>query len=176
MLAWTLASARSSWWAMFYVYVPIFAVTSGLGAETGGMVASIGTAWVCMVPVWGWAGRRFGLRWLLLTGYAISGALSVGAAFSFAAPWVGALLLVMAAMGASLVDGAGNLLFLRAVHAHERAEMTTVFQSFRDVSQLAPPAVCAVLLSLFALPAVFVAGGAVMLTSAALCRHIPRRL
>ena len=176
LLAWTLASARSSWWAMFYVYVPIFAVTSGLGAETGGMVASIGTAWVCMVPLWGWAGRRFGLRVLLLTGYAIAGGFSIGAAFSFGVPWLGAVLLVMAAMGASLVDGAGNLLFLRAVHTYERAEMTTVFASFRDVSQLLPPAVCAVILSLFALPAVFVAGGLVMLASSALCSRIPRRL
>ena len=41
------------------------------------------------------------------------------------------------------------LLFLRAVHPHDRAEMTTVFVSFRDVTQVAPPAICAVLLALF---------------------------
>src|ERR1051326_949988 len=34
-LAWTLAAARSSWWNLFYIYTPIFAVTSGLGAEIG---------------------------------------------------------------------------------------------------------------------------------------------
>jgi hypothetical protein len=34
-LAWTLAASRSSWWSMFYVYAPIFAVTAGLGLDLG---------------------------------------------------------------------------------------------------------------------------------------------
>ncbi|HEX5326181.1 MAG TPA: MFS transporter [Acetobacteraceae bacterium] len=175
-LAWTLAAARSSWWSMFYVYAPIFAVTSGLGAETGGIIASIGTGWIWLVPLWGWAGRRYGLRRLLQAGYAVAGVLSILAASAFGLPWLGATLLVLAALGTETIDGAGNLLFLRAVHAHERSEMTTVFVSFRDVAQLGPPAVCSVLLSLFSLPSVFIAGGAMMLASAALSRHIPRRL
>jgi hypothetical protein len=43
---------------MFYVYAPIFAVTSGLAAEAGGIVASIGTGWIWLVPFWGWVGNR----------------------------------------------------------------------------------------------------------------------
>ena len=176
VLAWTLASTRSCWWSMFYVYVPIFAVTSGLGAEAGGIIASVGTAWVWMVPFWGWFGRRFGLRRLLLIGYSIAAGFTLCAAVSFATPWLGAVLLIVAAFGAGAIDGAGNLLFLRAVRTHERAAMTTVFASFRDVAQLGPPAVCSVLLTLFSLPSVFVASGAMMLGSAALTRCIPRRL
>jgi MFS family permease len=175
-LAWTLAAARSSWWSMFYVYAPIFAVTSGLGAEAGGIIASIGTGWIWLVPFWGWVGRRFGLRTLLQVGYAVAGVLSLCAALTFGTPWLGATLLVLAALGTEIIDGAGNLLFLRAVHVHERAEMTTVFVSFRDVAQLGPPAVCSVLLSLFSLPSVFIAGGLVMLACSSLSRRIPRRL
>ena len=85
--------------------------------------------------------------------------LSVCAALAFHLPWLGATLLVLAAFGTEMIDGAGNLLFLRAVHAYERSEMTTVFVSYRDVAQLGPPVVCSVLLSLFSLPSVFVAGG-----------------
>ncbi len=175
-LAWTLASTRSAWWSLFYVYTPIFAVTSGLGAETGGVIVSIGTGWIWLVPLWGWLGRRYGLRRLLIAGYAAAGALSVCAALTFHLPWLGATMLLLAALGTETIDGAGNLLFLRAVHAYERSEMTTVFVSFRDVAQLGPPIVCSALLSLFSLPSVFVAGGAMMLASAALSRHIPRRL
>jgi hypothetical protein len=54
--------------------------------------------------------------------------------------------------------------------------MTTVFVSYRDVAQFGPPVVFSVLLSVFSLPSVFVAGGAMMLVAAALARHIPRRL
>jgi MFS transporter, ACDE family, multidrug resistance protein len=175
-LAWTLAAARSSWWSMFYIYTPIFAVTAGLGAEAGGAITSIGTAWIWLVPVWGWVGRRFGLRRLLQAGYAAAGFLSFLAALSFGTPLLGATMLVLAALGTETIDGAGNLLFLRAVHPYERPEMTTVFVSFRDVAQLGPPVVCSLLLSLFSLPSVFAAAGAMMLASSALSRRIPRRL
>ena len=176
VLAWALAAARSSWWSMFYVYTPIYAVTSGLGAETGGIIVSIGTGWIWLVPLWGWAGRRFGLRRLLQYGYAAAGVLSIGMAFAFGLPWLGATILALAALGTETIDGAGNLLFLRAVHMYERAEMTTVFVSYRDVAQLGPPAVCSVLLSLFSLPSVFVAAGVMMLAAAGLSGSIPRRL
>ncbi len=175
-LAWTLAAARSSWWSLFYVYTPIFAVTAGLGAQAGGLVVSIGTGWIWLVPFWGWVGRRYGLRRLLQAGYAAAGMLSITAALAFGVPWLGATLLALAALGTETIDGAGNLLFLRAVHAYERAEMTTVFVSFRDVSQVGPPMVCSLLLTVFPLSSVFVAGGAMMLASAKLAGHVPRRL
>jgi MFS family permease len=176
LLAWTLASARSSWWSMFFVYAPILAVTSGLSPETGGLVVSIGTGWTWIVPLWGWVGRRFGLRALMRTGYAAAGACSIAAALAAGQPWLGALFLIAAAFSAGALDGAGNLLFLRAVHPYERAEMTTVFASFRDVTQVVPPATCSLLLAFFALPSVFVASGVMMLAAAALASRIPRRL
>jgi MFS family permease len=175
-LAWGLASARSAWWSTFYIYAPIFAVVSGLGAEAGGAIASIGTAWIFLVPLWGWVGRRYGLRRLLATGYAAAGLMSVVTATAFHLPSVGAASLVLAGFGAEMIDGAGNLLFLRAVHPYERSEMTTVFVSYRDVAQLGSPTVCAILLSVFALPSVFAASGIMMIASAALAHYIPRRL
>jgi MFS family permease len=175
-LAWGLASARSAWWSTFYIYAPIFAVVSGLGAEAGGAIASIGTAWIFLVPLWGWVGRRYGLRRLLATGYAAAGLMSVVTATAFHLPLVGAASLVLAGFGAEIIDGAGNLLFLRAVHPYERSEMTTVFVSYRDVAQLGSPTVCAILLSVFALPSVFAASGVMMIASAALAHYIPRRL
>ncbi len=175
-LAWTLATTRSAWWNMLYVYAPIFAVTSGLGAETGGVIVSIGTGWMWLVPLWGWVGRRYGLRRLLRAGYAVTGILTIAAALTFHVPWLGAAMLVLASFGTETIDGAGNLLFLRAVHAHERSEMTTVFVSYRDAAQLGPPIVCAALLSVFPLSSVFVAGGVMMLGSARLARHISPRL
>ncbi len=176
LLAWTLASVRSSWWSMFFVYAPILAVTSGLSPETGGLVVSIGTAWTWLVPLWGWTGRRFGLRALMRVGYAGAGILSIAAATTASQPGWGAFFLVMAACSAGALDGAGNLLFLRAVHPYERAEMTTVFASYRDVTQVAPPIICSILLAFFALPSVFIASGSAMLASAALATRIPRRL
>ena len=128
------------------------------------------------VPLWGWIGRKYGLRRLLAVGYAAGGVLSLVAAMLIQHPWLCAAVLVLATLGTEMIDGAGNLLFLRAVHPYERAEMTTVFVTYRDFAQLAPPGVFSVLLSLFSLSSVFVAGGAMMIATAVLARFIPRRL
>ena len=54
--------------------------------------------------------------------------------------------------------------------------MTAVFATYRDASQLAPPGLFALLLRIFELPAVFVAGGLGMLVLAHFARDLPKRL
>jgi ACDE family multidrug resistance protein len=175
-LAWVLSVARSAWWGLFQIYTPIFAVEAGLGDEIGGALVSLGLGWIWMVPLWGWMGRRFGQRRLLRAGYAIGGILTIAAALMLGNSWFGAAILVGAAFAVESIDGAGNTLFLRAVHPHERGTMTAIFITYRDVAQLAPPAVFAALLVVFKLPAVFVGGGVMILGSAILTRYIPRRV
>ena len=174
-LGWALAVGRSAWWSMFQVYAPIYAIEAGLGAEVGGAMVSVGVGFMWFVPLWGWLGRRYGLRRLLVAGYGTTAVVTVIAAAFMGIPVAGAALLVLAAFCAEILDGAGNSLYLRAVHPFERSEMTAVFVSYRDFSQFAPPAVFSVVLSIFQLPAVFVAGGIMMLGMAGLCRYIPRR-
>lgn len=174
-LAWFLAAGRSSWWGIFQVYAPIYAIQSGLGGEVGGAIVSIGIGWMWFVPFWGWLGRRYGLRRLLVWGYALGGLSTIGAALVMGSAVLGATALLVAAFAVESIDGAGNSLYLRAVHPFERSEMTAVFVSYRDASQFVPPAVCSALLAAFDLPAVFVAGGIMMLGMAGLSRYIPKR-
>lgn len=175
-LAWILAMGRSSWWAMYFVYAPIYVVKAGYGEELGGAIVSLACGSLFIVPLWGWLGRRYGLRRLLIAGYLGSGLASLAVALMASLPDLAVAILLAAAFATGVVDGAGNLPFLRAVHPTERPEMTSVFMTFRDVSQLAPPGVFALLLQVFALPAVFAAAGAGMLGLSTLARHIPRRL
>jgi hypothetical protein len=100
----------------------------------------------------------------------------VAIALAGGVPWMVAAVLVAAAITTGAIDGAGNVPFLRAVHPMERAEMTTVFATYRDVAQLAPPGVFALLLKVFHLPAVFVAGGLGMLAVSYFARYLPRRM
>jgi MFS transporter, ACDE family, multidrug resistance protein len=176
-LAWALAAGRSGWWGMFFVYAPILAVTSGLGEEAGGAIVSIGTGWIWLVPLWGILAQRIGVRRLMTAGFAAAGLLSIAAAATVGGHgWIAPALLLMAGLGTGTLDGVGNLLFLRAVHPYERAEMTTVFISYRDVAQLAPPGLFSVLLVFLPLASVFAVSGAAMLALGALTRYIPRRL
>jgi MFS family permease len=173
-LAWGLAIGRSAWWSMYFVYAPIYVVDSGLGEIWAGTIVSLGTASFFLVPLWNRIGRRYGLRMLLTGGYLGAGGFTLTVALLEGQAGVATLLLGAVAAGA--IDAAGNVPFLRAVHPHERPEMTTVYNTFRGVSQTAPPGVFAVLLKVFELPAIFLAGGAAMAGLAWFCRYLPRRL
>ncbi len=175
-LAWLLAFGRAAWWAMFFVYAPIFAVKAGLDQVTAGAIVSVASGALFIVPLWGWLGRRYGLRRLLVAAFAASGLVTVAVALTGGLPWLAALGLVAAAITTGAIDGAGNVPFLRAVHPMERAEMTTVFATYRDVAQLVPPGVFALVLKAFHLPAVFVASGLAMLAVACFARYLPRRM
>ncbi len=175
-LAWLLAFGRSAWWGMFFVYAPIYFVSEGVDEVTTGALISLGSASVLIVPLWGWVARRIGMQKLLIVGYLASGVTTLAVAMTAGVPWVGVAVLVLAAFGTGIVDGAGNTPFLRAVRPLERAEMTTVFATYRDAAQLAPPGIFALLLRSFELPVVFLTAGAGMLVLSWYSRYLPRRL
>ena len=175
-LAWLLAVGRAGWWGMFFIYAPIYAVTSGLGADVGGLIVSAGSASILAVPFWGWVGRRFGIRRLLVGGYAAAGLLTMAMGAAAGIPWLGVAILVIACFGTCSIDAAGNVPFLRAVRPRERPEMTTVYASYRDVSRLSIPGISSLVLQVFALPAVFFTSGLIMLVMVHFARYIPRRL
>lgn len=175
-LAYGLALARSCWWTMFVIYAPIYAAQSGLGELTGAAIVSIGTAWTLSVPFWGWIARRYGVRRLMFWGFSFSSLLSFVVYLVIDRPGIASVLLVLCALGATMLDGVGNVLFFRAVRAGERSEMTAVFVTYRDTGLLLTPGLFAVLLSYFALPVVFSTAAGWMIVAAWFCRYIPRRL
>ena len=176
-LAWILSFGRAGWWTMFFIYVPIYCVQTGLGAELGGVILLLAALAMLLVPIWGRLAQRIGVRWLLWLGYLITGVttLAVAAVAAVASPWFGVGLLLAASVSASLLDAVGNALFLRAARPLERAEMASVFLTYRETAQLIPPGILAGLLGFFALPVVFVASGCGMVALTWLTRHIPRR-
>ena len=175
-LAWSLALGRNVWWVMFFIYTPIYTVTSGLGALVGGLAVSIGTGFLFLMPLLGWCTRRFGLRRVFIAGFLCGGAPTLAVALVTGDPWLGVALLICAALGMTAVDAGGNVLFLRAAHPAERPEMTTVFGTYRDVADLVTPGIFAILLKVFPFASVFAATGSAMFGFAYLSRWINRRL
>lgn len=175
-LAWILSVVRAGWWGLFYIYGPIYFVSSGLSAETSGIISSVGSAGMLTVIFWGWIGRRIGLRKLLMLGYGVAGTLTLLVSATTGFPWIGAALLITAAAGTSIIDSSGNVPFLRSVRPSERSEMTTVYATYRDASRLSFPALYSLLLLVFPLPVVFLAGGSVMLALSQCARKLPRSL
>jgi MFS family permease len=175
-LAWLIAFGRHGWWAMFFVYMPMFMVTGGEGALAGALVLSCGNLMQLTSPFFGWLGRRLGLRPVLGGAFVLCGLSTLGAGLAGANPVLAAALLVLAAAGAAGLDALGDVPFLRAVHPHERPEMAGVFSTHWQMAGLVPPAIYSIVLSVFDLPAVFVVSGLSLLGFAGLTRYIPRRM
>jgi MFS family permease len=178
VLSWLLALGRNGWWVMNFIYTPIFVTSAGYRPEIGGALMSLGLAPMLLVRVYGRIGQRIGIRNLLSFGYGLTGVCSIAAAIAAAAgaPLLCMAMLWLAAFSATVIDGAGNVPFLRAVHHYERAEMTSVFMTFRQVGSIAVPGTLAVVLWVLPLWGVFAAGGLMTIGMAGLSRYLPKRL
>ncbi len=176
-LAWLLAAIRASWWCIYIVYTPIFAVSHGLGGSMGGLIISIGSALLVLAPFWRWVAQRTGIRRLLLGAYAASGIGTIATGLlSGASVEASVAMLLFAAFAMSAIDAMGNVPFLRAVRPHQRMALTPIYNTYRDVAQVAPAGIIAILLMVLPLSSVFVTAGALTVLASSLCHYLPRRL
>ena len=175
-LAYLLCAVRSGWWTMYFIYVPIFCVTAGLGETMGGALVSLAVSFVMTTPLLRSTIQRYGIRKVLWVGYAGAGAVTIGIGAFIGIPNVAVILILIAALFAVLCDSIGNTLFYRAVRFYERSAMATVFMSYRPISALAFPGVYSGVLAIFPLPAVFLLTGASMLATSLMTRFIPARM
>jgi len=128
--------------------------------------------------VWGRIGEKVGVRRLATFGFFAGASCLFVAGYSGAeAALVSAGLLLLAAFFVVPLDAVGSVPFYRAVHPHERPEMTAVYRTYLDVGELIPPLAYGLLLGFFGFGAVFVAlGGLMALCGAITWHYVPRRL
>jgi MFS family permease len=162
---------------MFIVYTPIFAVGYGLGASAGGLMISIGSVLLVLAPFWRRVADRTGIRRLLLGAYAVGGVGTMATGF-LADVSIGAsiAMLLFSAFCMSAIDAMGNVPFLRAVRPHQRTALTPIYNTYRDMAQLAPAGLFAILLMVLPLWSVFVMAGAFTVLASGFCIYLPRRL
>jgi predicted MFS family arabinose efflux permease len=175
-LGWFIPFSRSCWWSMFFVYPQIYMVQSGKGELAAAIVLSLGNAVLFGVAFIGKLAQRRGIRPLIIAAFIGSGCLTVAAGFTYDWPWLTAGLLLLGALCVMMLDGLGNIPFLRAVRPLERPQMATVFRTYIDLSDLLPSALYSVLLSYFDIRSVFFACGLWMLIAAFVSRHLPRSM
>lgn len=175
LLAWLISFCRYAWWAMFMIYVPIYAVQSGLGEMAGGLIVSLGAGFTFLMPLWGWYARAVGMRRVLVGGYLAAGLVTLLVATVSSQPWLAAALLVVSALFMVTIDAVGNMPFMLAVRPRERAEMTTVYATYRDMGEIVPPGLFSLLLQSFTLPVVFVVTGLATVLMGHYCRRMHPR-
>ena len=171
-LAWFIAFARSSFWMTFFVYTPILMVATGKGQEAGALVISAGNAVLVLTLVWQRVATARGARWSIAASFLLLAAMLAGAwAAGIDNGWVVAGFLLGACAASTGLDAIGAVPFYRAVHAAERPEMTAVYRTYADASELVPPLVYGFLLTWFELPVVFLALCLLQLLAAWMSAH-----
>jgi hypothetical protein len=177
-VAWLIAFARSAYWVTFFIYVPILMVEGGVGAYAGGIAIAAGNAMLfnnLLLPRWA---RRYTVRRMItiaLGGGAVLTAACGVAGVSF--PITAGFLIVAAAFFISMLDGLGPIPFMRAVRTHERAQMTTVYRTYLDASELIPPFVYFFAFMAFGFSGAFYVLALLLAVSAWITwRYIPKRL
>jgi MFS family permease len=177
-LAWLIAFGRSCFWTTFFVYSPILMVVTGQGALAGGLLVSAGNALLFTAVFWGRAGKRFGARNIMsLAFFAMTGTLLAAGLCGERFPLVAGLFLLCCACFAIALDALGSTAFMRAVRSYERPQMSAVYRTYLDFSELLPPLAYSIVLAFFGLGGVFVSLG----VFAAICgfltwRYLPKSM
>lgn len=175
-LAWVIPFARSAFWTTFFVYPPLYIVKAGGDEMLAAAMLSGGQGILFLAPVAGRLGTRFGIRPMIIGSLLFTGGLSIVAGIAQPGPIALAGLFFVACFGSVTLDALGNIPFLRSVHSYERSEMTSVFRTYIEMSQLLPAAVYAGLLLVLPIGSVFVALGVLMVATAGVATYLPRRL
>jgi MFS family permease len=177
-LAWLIAFGRSCYWGTFYIYAPILMVSTGEGKLAGGLVVSIGNALLAFAIVWGRLGNRLGVRRVVVLSFVSAAILALLAGIAGERhPWISAILLLVGVNLAVALDAVGGAPFLRAVHPYERPQMTAVYRTNLDLSDLLPALIYSVILGFAGLGAVFAALGLFCAYCAYVSwRHLPRSM
>lgn len=158
---WTFAVIRSSGWWVFVVYLPIYAVQTGLDQRVGGFALSASSALLFATPLMLRWMQAKSLRRAVRAGFAGAAICFVaGTAMALAGlPWGVVAALLAGTTFLLLLDVAGGLPFLLAVKPSERTEMAAVYSSFRDVSGIFTPGLAWAVLLVAPLPWLFAAMG-----------------
>lgn len=173
---WWFATIRSCGWWVFVVYVPIFAIDTGLGAQVGGITMSLSSALLFAAPLMQRALRGRPVRLAVRLGFLGSGVLFLLAALLAGLPAVAVALLLLATVFLVALDVFGGLPFLMAVKPSERTEMAGIYSTFRDASNILTPGIAGLVLLAAPLAAVFAAGGGGLLAAFLVAGRLHPRL
>ena len=173
---WSFAVLRSCGWWVFVVYLPIYAVESGLSEQLGGMVLSITNGFLFATPFMLRWMRRKNVRHAIRVGFYGSAAGFLLAALLAPLPEAAIAALILGAFFLVVLDMSAGLPFLMAVKPSERTEMSAIYATYRDVSGMLTPGVARLVLIAAPLPAVFAATAAGLMIGALIAARLHPRL
>jgi MFS family permease len=175
-IAYLITLSRAVFWVSLFIYGPIYAVEAGYPAWVAGGLLSFASGLLFLSPLVRKLSDRFGTRTIIMCGQLISGTCAV-ILFNIGEPApVGLVVWIFAAIGGVMLDVLGNIPFMRMVKPRERTEMTMIFSTWREGSELLTPLAAAIILLMGPFEYYYLFLGALLLLAAFASSYLPKRL
>ena len=175
-IAYWITMSRSMFWVTLFIYGPIYVIEARLPTWVAGGLLSLASGLLLISPLIRRFAGRVGTRLTIIYALVLIGSSMLMLYFIGEAKLIGLVFWVSAALGGVTLDVLGNIPFMRMVKPRERIEMTMIFSTWREGSQLLTPLLASLVL-LFAPFEIFYVLLALFLFGAAIkASYLPRRL
>ena len=175
-IAYCITLSRAIFWMTVFIYGPIYVVESGLSNWVAGAFLSVVSSLLVISPLIRRLASRFGTRLVIVCALSSTGVAMVALFLIGEAKPIGLLFWVLAAVGGAIVDVLGNIPFMRLVKPRERTEMTMIFSTWREGSQLLTPLLVSMVLLVAPFEAFYLLLAAILISAACMATFLPRRL
>ena len=175
-IAYLITLMRSVFWMTLFIYCPIYVVESGMPNWVAGGMLSFVSGLLLASGLVRKLADKIGVRVTIMVGFVT---ISLGMLLLFLnqdAGYIGLSYWILAALGGAVLDVLGNIPFMRLVKPRERTEMTMVFSTWRETSQLLSPLLVTVVLLVAPFQIYYLVLSLLMLIAAFAASFLPKRL
>lgn len=175
-IAYWIAMSRAIFWMTLFIYGPIYVVEAGLPTWVAGGLLSLASALLLVSPLIRRLASRSGTRRIIVSALMLSGMSMAMLYLLGEARPVGLLFWIGGALGGVTLDVLGNIPFMRMVKPRERTEMTMIFSTWREGSQLLTPLLVSTMLLFAPFETYYLLLALLLLGAGATATFLPRRL
>ena len=175
-IAYLITITRSIFWITVFVYGPIYIVEANLPQWLAGLFLSGVSALLFLSLIIRNMAERFGTRSIIFASLLLCGFSIIAVGLIGEPKPIGLLFWVLAAAGAAGLDVLGNIPFMRLVKPRERTEMTMVFSTWREMSELLNPLLVSLVLLYFPFEVFYFVLGGSLIIAAYFATFLPKRL
>ena len=175
-IAYLITLSRAIFWMTVFIYGPIYVVESGLSNWVAGVFLSVVSSLLIVSPLIRRMASRYGTRLVIVCALWSTG-LAMVILFLLGEPQpLGLVFWVLAALGGAIVDVLGNIPFMRMVKPRERTEMTMIFSTWREGSQLLTPLLVSMVLLVAPFETYYLLLAVILMIAGSVATYLPKRL
>ncbi|MEZ5534318.1 MAG: MFS transporter [Thiolinea sp.] len=175
-IAYFITLSRAIYWSALFIYGPIYVVEAGLPTWVAGVLLSGISGLLLFSPLVRRIAEQFSTKRVIITALSIIGLSMLGLGSLGKPTAYGLLLWCSGALGGICLDVLGNIPFMRLVKSYERTDMTMVFSTWREMSELITPLSITLITLLFPFSVFYLALGLALLGVAVAATWLPNKL